>query len=413
MKSETDFLRRPELTEESRGADFIKRHRRNIQSHNQYTLQGINFVSSKKKILSPKNQARNAFTARSNHTGDLKKFVGAGKKSSVVVGKNQFFVDAQIKKSRSPEFIRQKKKVDTGSKLKKKFKLRDRKRRKTKTCTEGQLQRVKLQAEGLLKNKLKQSTFANRSKVANYHPSKNSNKVQHLRKSKRSITSNNNSVSRKKFHPVKAKRAAKKHFDLTIPVPQSSDFTLDMKERESLKNPEVSHRGSQRVSRKTSPEGRKKRKYRKELEKIDLSQQGSPVRRMEQTGFTIGSNYASINSRNVKNGERITAESMHSQNQSKQTGKGHSHGRNFSFQYSHPLKNSSQFSQRIPKNLFQKQSMGESTQQSYASIQSSTTFSGRLGKNVLKNKRKSKLGHGHRKNLSSNFGYSPFLKKAK
>ena len=102
--------------------------------------------------------------------------------------------------------------------------------------------------------------------------------------------------------------------------------------------------------------------------------------------------------------------------QVRQTGKGHSHGRNFSFQYSHPLKNSSQFSQRLPKNLFQKQSMGEATHQSYASIQSSTTFSGvsgRVKKKSFKKSRKSKIGHGHRKNMSSNFGHSPFLKKAK
>lgn len=338
------------------------------------------------------------------------------------VGKNQYFVDAQIKKSRSPEFGRQKKKLDTGSKLKKKFKLRDRKRRKTKTCTESQLHRVKLQAEGLLNNKLKQSTFANRSKMVNYHPSKNSNKVQHMRKSKRNIASNNNSVSRKNFGPAQAKpadakRAKMKHFDLTIPVPQVGDFGLEQNNRESLKNPEVSCRGSKRASRKTSQDRqRKKKQYRKELEKVELSQQGSPVRRMEQTGFTIGSNYASINSRNIKNGIRITPDSIHSQpqrDQARMGGKGHSHGRNFSFQYSHPLKNSSQFSQRLPKNLFHKQSVGESTQQSYASIQSSTTFSGRPAKKHVKNKHKSKLGSGHRKNLSSNFGHSPFLKKAK
>jgi hypothetical protein len=107
---------------------------------------------------------------------------------------------------------------------------------------------------------------------------------------------------------------------------------------------------------------------------------------------------------------------MSSKGQSKNSLKGYSHSRNFSHQYSNPLKNSSQFSQRIPKNLFQKQSMGDSTHQSYASIQSSSTFTGIARtnqKNQYKQKRRVKGFHGHRKNLSSNFGHSPFLKKAK
>lgn len=99
--------------------------------------------------------------------------------------------------------------------------------------------------------------------------------------------------------------------------------------------------------------------------------------------------------------------------------KGYSHQRNISHQFSHPLKNSSQFSQRIPKSLFQKQSCGESTLQSYASIQSSGTFNGFSGnfrgdnKNLIKNKKKIKRLGGHRKNMSSNFGHSPFLKNRK
>ena len=112
----------------------------------------------------------------------------------------------------------------------------------------------------------------------------------------------------------------------------------------------------------------------------------------------------------------LTKDSITSQNQkgnSKKPSKGYSHNRNFSYQYSNNLKNSSQFLQRIPKNPFQKHSMGESTHQSYASIQSSGTFVGsKAEQNNFKNRRKAKGLQGHRKNLSSNFGHSPFLKNS-
>ena len=291
---------------DNKGQEFSKRHRRNIHSHNQYTLQGITFGTSKKQILSPKNQIRNAFTARSNHTGDLKKFTG--KKSSVAVGKNQYFVDTQIKKSRSPDLLRQKKKTDTNSKMKKKFNLRDRKRRKTKTCTEGQLQRVKLQADGLLRNKLKQSGF-NRSKVINYNPSKNSNKNQNSKKGRRKIMSTTNSISRKKFqenkHSKKIEKGSNKskvkHFDLSIPLPREEELDDNNQNYQPLRNPNISCRNSLTVSRKNSPNRQNKKQYRKDL---DNNLKGSPLRKLEQTGFTVGSNYASINSKNLKNGKK-------------------------------------------------------------------------------------------------------------
>lgn len=93
--------------------------------------------------------------------------------------------------------------------------------------------------------------------------------------------------------------------------------------------------------------------------------------------------------------------------------KGYSHNRNFSYQYSHPLKNSSQFSQHMPKNVFHKQSMGDSTHQSYASIQSSSTFTGTARTNQMNSFKQKHRIKRHKKNLSSNFGHSPFLKKPK
>ena len=89
----------------------MKRYRKNNHSHNQYTLQGLNYGGSKNQILSPKNQARNAFTARSNHTGDLKKFIRGNKKvSGLGSNKNQYFIDSQIKKNQSPRSDETKKK---------------------------------------------------------------------------------------------------------------------------------------------------------------------------------------------------------------------------------------------------------------------------------------------------------------
>jgi hypothetical protein len=268
----------------------------------------LNFGTSKKQILSPKNQIRNAFTARSNHGGELKKF--AGKKSSIGIKKTQYFVDSQMKKSRSPDLLRQKKKIDTGSKLKKKINLRDRKRRKTKTCTEGQLQRIKLHADGLLRNKLKQSGV-NRSKVMNYQVSKKSHKNPNSKKGRRKIVSNNNSISRKEFDKNKrnieiekvSNKSNLRHFDLSIPMPQEQEgIDLDSEEYQPFRNPNISARNSKQMSRKNSQtrnNKKKKKQYRKDL---DQNYQGSPLRKLEQTGFTVGSNYASITSKNIKNG---------------------------------------------------------------------------------------------------------------
>ena len=153
----------------------------------------------------------------------------------------------------------------------------------------------------------------NRSKGANYQPSRNSNKIQGKPKG---LLSSNNSMSKKKFGqvkvPQKGARSRAKHFDLTIPIPQKSDSkelddtTEDYEQ--SIKGPYISCRTSQQVSRQNSPNRtfknqQKVKQYRKELDNAEVNQQGSPLRRMEQTGFTGGSNYASITSKNYKNGK--------------------------------------------------------------------------------------------------------------
>jgi hypothetical protein len=165
---------------------------------------------------------------------------------------------------------------------------------------------VKLQAEGLLRNKLKQSGI-NRSKVINYNPSKNSKKNPNTKKGRRKIVSTANSISRKDFGENKrtieiekiSNRSKAKHFDLSIPMPREEDMD-DNDQYQYFRNPNISCRNSQTVSRKNSSKRKSKKKYRKNL---DNNPQGSPLRRLEQTGFTIGSNYASITSKNLKNGK--------------------------------------------------------------------------------------------------------------
>ena len=307
----------------------MKRYRRNNHSHNQYTLQGLNYGGSKNQILSPKNQVRNAFTARSNHTGDLKKFIGGNKKVSGS-NKNQYFIDSQIKIKKSPDLMRQKKKVETESRIKKKLALKERKHRKNKTCTKGQVQRAKTQAKGILRNKLKQSQMINQSKANNFEASNNSNQIQNNQKkrvkNKRTITSSINSASRKKLthadikmkdhHKGNANNTSRSntlHFDLTIPLPQNKEsgeleITQEEIENPGLRGPYISYRNSPQVSKRGSPKRSQvgkiqSKKYRKELGKMDVSNRRSPVKKFEQTGLTSGSNYASISSKNYKNGK--------------------------------------------------------------------------------------------------------------
>ena len=226
--------------------------------------------------------------------------------------------------------MRQKKKVETESRIKKKLALKERKRRKNKTCTEGQVQRAKTQAEGMLRNKLKQSQMINRSKANNFQASNNSNQIQNNQKkrvkNKRTITSSNNSVSRKKLTHADVKmkdhhkgnanntsRSNTLHFDLTIPLPQnekSGELEINQEEIENLelRGPYISCRNSPQVSRRGSSKRRQvdkiqQKKYRIKLGKMNVSNRGSPVKKFEQTGLTSGSNYASISSKNYKNGK--------------------------------------------------------------------------------------------------------------
>ena len=297
-----------------------------MYSHNQITLQPMAFGAMKRGMASPKEAIRNAMTARSTQPGELKKVVEANKKSTVLSsGKHQYFIDSHMKKNRSPDVLRGKKKTDGDSRFKKKLALKNRKRRKTKTCTEGQLHRIKFQAEGMRQSKLKQSGVGIKSKLANFAPSGNKREG---KGSRREVLKSSKVFKRKKTEETtrtlesqRGHKAPKKHFDLTIPIPNNESDEQEDTSRElapeGVKGPYISCRNSRNASRQVSPKKnhQNQSKYRRELDKLEVNSRGSPLKRMEQTGFTLGSNYTSISSKNYKNGRlirRVTLRLHHS-----------------------------------------------------------------------------------------------------
>lgn len=257
-----------------------KRHRRNIQSHNQYTIQGLNLGQSKNsRQASPKIQTdRGAYHERTFQNSKLKK---RGNEAKGPV-KGQYFIDTQMKRNGSPSLNRFNKKFENSSKLKKNKHLgKFRNKRKTKTFTEGNLQKIKRQAEEIGKLKA-QKKAANSRNLEIRVPNLN-------------LTDENS----QQFKSTKNSQYKNKN-----------KFYNDGSE---MRVPFISKKGSPCVSRNTSKEKKRKKSKRSNLSKnyrkvfeetnSERTQQGTSMTGLENTGFTGQSNYGSISSKNPKNGK--------------------------------------------------------------------------------------------------------------
>ena len=178
--------------------------------------------------------------------------------------KNEYFIDTQLKKSRSPDLNRFKKKLETQIKRNKKKQLMKKDEHRSKTLTENQIYKIQKRSE-----KINQQTR----------------------------------------RMVKTPRNLDIHLQNINESTDPHEFTQNIKYQKEMKGPHVSRHNSRNSSPKQQKVKKSKCKQSKQTSKeyklLENPSKSSPKRQFENTGFTSGSNYASINSKNQKNGIKL------------------------------------------------------------------------------------------------------------